>query len=69
MQLVERSKCVELHMIGNVTLRLCIAGCDINAAGELYFDQASGSCVQSCPIGFQGVFATGTCEPCEFSII
>ena len=43
---------------------MLLLGCDI-ATGP-YYDSISENCVFSCPRGFQGVYATGTCDPGEF---
>ena len=43
---------------------LLLLGCNIPTGP--YYDSVSGNCVFSCPSVFQGVYATGTCDPGEF---
>ena len=49
----------QLHLDGRL-----LTGCTAVTAGQ-YYDIISGNCVFSCPHGFQGVYATGTCDPGE----
>ena len=43
------------------------SGCAL-ATGAYYYN-ITGDCVYSCPVGFQGMLASGTCEECKLPII
>ena len=62
-EIISRRMSLTIIIFVDVDNCVLLTGCDI-VTGP-YYDSVSGNCVHSCPIGFQGIYATGACDLCK----
>ena len=62
-EIINRRTSLTISLWMFITVCVLLTGCDIMTGP--YYDSVSGNCVRSCPIGFQGIYATGACDPCK----